>query len=235
MTKAYKEMSESMGLNGLKTKLASEFRDPEMKEDADLCELLARTLTLAEQYQKSPAFTPREMFEELWIEKGFDIIVQLLDGSYFRFKGFLDLVGKLKEPNANGKRWVLKDWKTGKGKGEEDSFAAAHSSLQLTLYWYVCTHVWGIPEEDLDIELHFLDDCVVAPTHRSEQDWNMLLLYVSQYHKIKDTPGIPPRLFFDSMTCQSCEYRKTCQAKFGYGTLAAEAFEESRNCVQSTK
>lgn len=228
MTKAYKELAESTGLYRLKASVSQHFKDAEIHPDDNLSEMVSRVLTLAERYQQSSIFTPREAFKTLWVERGFDFITKLTDGTPFRFKGFTDLVGELHEPDQFGNKWVLRDWKTGKGKGYDDSNVASHSSLQLTLYWFVCTHVWHIKAKTLGIELHFFDDCIAAPTIRSSVDWNMFLTLVEQYKYIKDTPGIPQRLFFDGTTCKGCDMRDVCIAKYGYGTHAADNYEAAR-------
>ena len=222
MTKVYKEMATAKGLWAAQSKLKDAVLG-DVRADGGLQEVITRVLLLAERYQNT-LLVPREDFNWLETERGFDFVVTAPSGRKIRFLGFLDLYGLLKSPNKQGKSHVLIDYKSGKAHDADEHQMSSHASLQLTLYWFVLTQLWGIPEADLDIALHYLDAAYEARTSRTMADWNRLLMLADGYDSVCNSPGLPKRLFYDGMDCSNCEMRDNCIKHFGLPTTASEEF-----------
>lgn len=238
MTRAYKELASKSGLYGMVKALEGVtlqgFTDErgnthppvDSKEDG-VHALVGRIIALTKRYEDT-LMIPRECFEELFVEAEFKFDEPLPNGDIFRFKGFIDLFGKLKpefrQKHANGKSWVLRDYKTGKAKESEAHDTAADESLQLTLYAAALIREFGVPADDLDIALHYLDAAHNASTERDPEDFGVLIPLAEAYVASKGNPGLPKRLLYsENMDCKYCDIRGACEKRFGFATRSAAA------------
>jgi hypothetical protein len=214
MTTAYKNLVKETGLDKKIAKLAGVGLGKVKLKEGGVVEMVARIKTLMNRYQRT-IMIPRERFERLFVEGEFDFVDVAPNGKEVRWRGFMDLVGKLKP--EHGGQWVLVDYKSGRAQSIEDHQHSADASLQLTMYEHVLTQKWGIPRDNLMVALHFLDAAYEAPTNREYGQYQCLLGMVPIYQEIVGKPGLIPRLFYDSKTCQDCENRSACVATFGDG------------------
>lgn len=214
-TKAYKELAGKMGLYQRMDLLRSVTLG-KMDPEESLAKLVSKVLILAERYDNTIRYD-RDLFTEVRVEEGFDFSITLPSGRDFRFRGFLDLVAK----HVDGTWWLI-DYKSGAAKEESVHRTAAHSSLQLTLYWFVVTKLWGLNLSK--IALHYLAAPLEADTTRTDADWNTIVNLAEAYLDNVNNKAICPRLLYDSMVCQSCELRDACIAHLGNGTVAADTY-----------
>ena len=238
MTRAYKELAASSGLyrklKALEGVTLAGFVDedgnqhpPVDLKDDGVHGVVGRIIALTRRYQET-LMIPRECFEEIHIESEFRFDAPLSNGDLFRFKGFMDLFGKLKpefrKKYANGKSWVLIDYKTGKAKDIEQHATAADESLQLTLYDAALVREFGVPADDLYIALHYVDAAYAADTERDPEDFGVLLPLAEAYVASKGNPGLPKRLLYsENMDCKYCDIRGACERRFGFATRSAAA------------
>ena len=238
MTTAYKDLARAENLFGkikslegvkmqaYQDELGFDVPSVNLKEDG-IHGLVGRLNALTKRYEET-LMIPRECFEEIHIESEFKFDEPMRNGELFRWKGFMDLFGRLKpefrEKYANGKSWVLIDYKTGKAKDKELHAAAADESLQLTLYYTALIRQFGIPQDDLFVALHYVDAAYCAATERDPEDFNTLMPLAEAYVAGKGAPIICKRLTYsDNQDCGYCDIREACEKKFGFATRTAAA------------
>ena len=252
MTTAYKELAREEGLyskihmldgltlGGYKSfdvDLGKEIDHPpvELKEDG-IHGIVGRIVALTKRYEET-LLVPRECFESLNIESEFQFDEALSNGDLFRFKGFMDLFGKLKpefrDKYADGKSWVLIDYKTGKAKDHESHATAADESLQLTLYASALEREFNVPPDDLYIALHYVDAAYKAHTERDPEDFNVLMPLAEAYIATKGRPGLPKRLLYsENMDCKYCDVKGECEKMFGFATKTAAARAATKDAIK---
>jgi RecB family exonuclease len=254
MTTAYKELAKEANLFGkirsldgvvlkgyteFDVELGREVEYPpvDLKDDG-IHGIVGRIVALTKRYEDT-LLIPRDAFEEgkLFIEAEFKFDETLSNGDIFRFKGFMDLFGKLKpefrDKYANGKSWVLRDYKTGKAKETEAHDTAADESLQLTLYFAALVREFDVPADDLDISLHYVDAAHNSGTEREVGDFEVLMPLAEAYVASKGNPGLPKRLLYsENMDCKYCEIKDECEKRFGFATKSAAARKASKEALK---
>lgn len=223
MTGAYKELAKTLGLFSARAGLENVTVGNVQLPAEGIPGIVSRILSLCDRYEAS-ILIPREYFEELHVEEGFDFVDTASDGTQVRLLGYMDLVGKIKpeyRDKFGGKTWVLIDFKTSKSKEEEEHFEAANTSMQLSLYQHVVVSQapFQVNPDDLYIALHYLDSELAAPTRRSEADYRLVVEQGALYYKAAAAPVIAKRLHYDGDDCKRCEYRQACIKKHGKGTV----------------
>lgn len=185
-----------------------------------LIELVGRIIDLTTRYEAN-LLIDRDKLEEIFVEGEFDFEFQGV-----RFRGFMDLVAKVKPEfrhEFGGKTWILIDYKTGKAHDLLEHSASANQSLQLSLYHHVVTKVLNpCTEDELYTALHYVDATFAAVTTRMPGDFERLVGYAKYYQTSDKGPGLVKRMFYDGDQCRRCELRDACIKRFGMPTSACQ-------------
>jgi len=217
MTKVWKQEAAALGLDRAQRELADVVVPGINLPEGGLIAMVSRVLDLIDRYEDK-LLIKREWLEEIKPELGFDFVIEGV-----RFLGFMDLVAKVKPEHRSkfgGKSWILVDYKTSKAKDLEVHAAAAHQSLQLSLYHHVITQELKLcGPNDLYMALHYLDATFAAETTRQPSDIDILISAAKHYQSLPDSPGLVKRLFYDG-NCGTCELRDACIKHFGHPTSA---------------